>query len=99
MLPECLGSVSLGEQYRPTMLAKGFSGPLDTRQEPAILLRRSNLDHRGRPYESIRHPLIPVTRRLLTGTPAAVWFIHLNHTNVELDRGTDIVQEGMAFDL
>ena len=53
----------------------------------------------GRPYESIRHPLIPVTRRLLTGTPAAVWFIHLNHTNVELDRGTDIVQEGMSFDL
>ena len=53
----------------------------------------------GRSYESIRHPLIPATRRLLEGVSTKVWFIHLNHTNGELDRGTDIAREGMAFEL
>ncbi len=53
----------------------------------------------GRSYESIQHPLIPDTRRLLAGAAAGVWFIHLNHTNRELGRGTDVAREGMAFDL
>ena len=53
----------------------------------------------GRAYADIRHPLIPDTRRLLAGTAAAVWFIHLNHTNPALDHGADVAREGMEFEL
>jgi pyrroloquinoline quinone biosynthesis protein B len=50
----------------------------------------------GRPMNEIPHPLIPVTRDLLRGTKARVWFIHLNHTNKEIDAG-DIAKDGMSF--
>jgi pyrroloquinoline quinone biosynthesis protein B len=50
----------------------------------------------GRPMADIPHPLIPVTRELLRGTRARVWFIHLNHTNREID-APDIARDGMSF--
>jgi pyrroloquinoline quinone biosynthesis protein B len=50
----------------------------------------------GRSIEDIPHPLMPVTRQLLQGVRAAVWFIHLNHTNTELD-APDVVTDGMRF--
>lgn len=50
----------------------------------------------GRPMNEIPHPLIPVTRDLLRGTKARVFFIHLNHTNREIDAG-DIAKDGMSF--
>jgi pyrroloquinoline quinone biosynthesis protein B len=50
----------------------------------------------GRSMADIPHPLMPVTRALLQGTRAHVWFIHLNHTNREIDRA-DVVRDGMAF--
>jgi pyrroloquinoline quinone biosynthesis protein B len=50
----------------------------------------------GRPMGEIPHPLIPVTRDLLRGTKARVFFIHLNHTNREIDAG-DIAKDGMSF--
>jgi pyrroloquinoline quinone biosynthesis protein B len=53
---------------------------------------------KGRNIDEIPHPLIPVTRQLLRGLRARVWFIHLNHTNAELG-AADVVREGMEFDL
>ena len=53
----------------------------------------------GRSFEAIRHPLIPDTRRLLAGTAAEVWFIHLNHTNPALAGAPDVAREGMTFEL
>lgn len=50
----------------------------------------------GRSIEDIPHPLMPVTRQLLQGVRSAVWFIHLNHTNTELD-APDVVTDGMRF--
>jgi pyrroloquinoline quinone biosynthesis protein B len=50
----------------------------------------------GRSTADIPHPLIPVTRALLDGVRAAVWFIHLNHTNTQID-APDIAREGMRF--
>jgi pyrroloquinoline quinone biosynthesis protein B len=50
----------------------------------------------GRSIADIPHPLIPATRKVLTGTRAKVWFIHLNHTNAELT-ATDVVRDGMTF--
>jgi pyrroloquinoline quinone biosynthesis protein B len=50
----------------------------------------------GRPMADIPHPLIPVTRELLRGTKARVWFIHLNHSNKEID-APDIAKDGMTF--
>jgi hypothetical protein len=38
------------------------------------------------------------TRELLRGTKAAVWFIHLNHTNQEID-ATDVVKDRQRFPL
>jgi pyrroloquinoline quinone biosynthesis protein B len=52
----------------------------------------------GRTIEDIPHPLMPVTRQLLRGAKAAVWFIHLNHTNREID-AKDVVREGQRFPL
>lgn len=54
---------------------------------------------KGRKIEEIPHPLMPVTRELLRGTRAKLWFIHLNHTNLELDTATDVVREGQTFPL
>jgi pyrroloquinoline quinone biosynthesis protein B len=50
----------------------------------------------GRSTADIPHPLIPVTRALLKGTSAHVWFIHLNHTNRELG-AADVAQDGQRF--
>jgi len=50
----------------------------------------------GRSMADIPHPLIPVTRELLRGTRARVWFIHLNYTNKEID-APDIARDGMSF--
>lgn len=52
----------------------------------------------GRAITDIPHPLIPQTRELLRGTRAAVWFIHLNHTNRQIG-ASDIARDGMAFDM
>jgi pyrroloquinoline quinone biosynthesis protein B len=52
----------------------------------------------GRTIADIPHPLMPVTRALLGGTRAEVWFIHVNHTNREL-RGADVVRDGQRFGL
>jgi pyrroloquinoline quinone biosynthesis protein B len=50
----------------------------------------------GRSIADIPHPLMPATRELLRGTRAAVWFIHLNHTNLEID-AKDVARDGMRF--
>jgi pyrroloquinoline quinone biosynthesis protein B len=50
----------------------------------------------GRSIADIPHPLIPATRQLLKGTKAAVWFIHLNHTNRELG-AADVPRDGQRF--
>lgn len=50
----------------------------------------------GRAIADIPHPLMPATRALLRGTSAANWFIHVNHTNREL-QARDVVRDGMVF--
>ena len=58
----------------------------------------STSEVKGRNIDEIPHPLIPVTRQLLRGLRARVWFIHLNHTNAEIG-AADVVREGMEFEL
>jgi pyrroloquinoline quinone biosynthesis protein B len=53
---------------------------------------------RGRDISEIPHPMMSVTRKLLAGARARLWFIHINHTNAELD-AQDVVREGMTFEL
>ena len=50
----------------------------------------------NRNIEEIPHPMMPRTRELLKGTRAKLWFIHINHTNAEID-APDVVREGMTF--
>jgi pyrroloquinoline quinone biosynthesis protein B len=50
----------------------------------------------GRTIDDIPHPLIPATRALLQGVRASVRFIHLNHTNAEID-ASDVAREGQRF--
>lgn len=50
----------------------------------------------GRMIADIPHPLMPVTRDLLQGVRAKVWFIHLNHTNAQID-APDVVRDGLRF--
>ena len=50
----------------------------------------------NRNIEEIPHPMMPATRALLKGARARLWFIHVNHTNAELD-AADVVREGMTF--
>ena len=50
----------------------------------------------GRAIADIPHPLMPVTRDLFKGRRAQLWFIHLNHTNRELD-APDVVKDGARF--
>jgi len=50
----------------------------------------------GRSIADIPHPLMPATRDLLKGTRAKVWFIHLNHTNREIN-AADVVRDGQVF--
>jgi pyrroloquinoline quinone biosynthesis protein B len=53
---------------------------------------------KGRDISDIPHPMMSVTRTLLRGVRARVWFIHVNHTNPEID-APDVVREGMTFEL
>jgi len=53
---------------------------------------------RGRDIAEIPHPMMPVTRELLRGARARLRFIHVNHTNAELD-APDVVREGWEFPL
>jgi pyrroloquinoline quinone biosynthesis protein B len=50
----------------------------------------------GRSIADIPHPLIPATRELLRGLAAQVWFIHLNHTNQQID-APDVARDGMQI--
>jgi pyrroloquinoline quinone biosynthesis protein B len=50
----------------------------------------------NRNIDEIPHPMMPRTRELLKGTRAKLWFIHINHTNAEID-APDVVREGMTF--
>ena len=52
----------------------------------------------NRNIEEIPHPMMPRTRELLKGTRAKLWFIHINHTNAEID-AADVVREGMTFEM
>lgn len=51
----------------------------------------------GRAIADIPHPLIPVTRKMLLGTRAQVFYIHLNHTNREIGVAKDLVKDGQRF--
>ncbi len=50
----------------------------------------------GRSIADIPHPMTGDTRARLRGTRAQLWFIHLNHTNPELD-AADVVKDGARF--
>jgi pyrroloquinoline quinone biosynthesis protein B len=50
----------------------------------------------GRSIEDIPHPLMDVTRDLLRDVRAGVWFIHLNHTNRQIE-AEDVVRDGQRF--
>ena len=50
----------------------------------------------GRSIADIPHPLMSDTRARLKGTRAELWFIHLNHTNPELD-APDVVKDNQRF--
>jgi len=50
----------------------------------------------GRSTADIPHPLMSDTRARLKGTRAQLWFIHLNHTNQEID-AADVVKDGQRF--
>jgi len=52
----------------------------------------------NRNIEEIPHPMMSRTRELLNGARAKLWFIHINHTNAEID-AADVVREGMTFPL
>lgn len=52
----------------------------------------------SRDIEEIPHPLMPRTRELLKGVPTKLWFIHLNHTNTQID-ADDVAREGMRFEM
>jgi pyrroloquinoline quinone biosynthesis protein B len=52
----------------------------------------------NRNIEEIPHPMMPVTRDLVRGARARLWFIHVNHTNAEID-AADVVREGMTFEM
>jgi pyrroloquinoline quinone biosynthesis protein B len=52
----------------------------------------------NRNIDEIPHPMMSRTRELLRGTRAQLWFIHINHTNAEID-APDVVREGQIFAL
>jgi pyrroloquinoline quinone biosynthesis protein B len=52
----------------------------------------------GRPIDEIPHPMMGRTRELLRGSRAALWFIHVNNSNAEID-AADVLKEGMEFSL
>ena len=53
----------------------------------------------NRRIADVPHPLMAETRKLLEGTRAKLWFIHVNHSNPALVDGKDVVREGMTFAL
>ena len=53
----------------------------------------------GRDIADVPHPLMPETRANLEGTKAALWFIHLNHSNQAIVDGKDVAREGQIFKL
>ncbi len=55
-------------------------------------------DEINRPIEEIPHPMMGRTREILRGVRAAVWFIHINNSNAEID-APDAAKEGMTFPL
>jgi pyrroloquinoline quinone biosynthesis protein B len=52
----------------------------------------------NRNIEEIPHPMMSRTRELVRGTRAKLWFIHINHTNAEID-ASDVVREGQVFEM
>jgi pyrroloquinoline quinone biosynthesis protein B len=52
----------------------------------------------NRNIEEIPHPMMSRTRELLRGVRAKIWFIHINHTNAEID-APDVVREGQTFEM
>ena len=50
----------------------------------------------GRSIADIPHPMMSDTRARLKGVRAQLWFIHLNHTNPELD-ARDVAKMGARF--
>jgi pyrroloquinoline quinone biosynthesis protein B len=52
----------------------------------------------NRNIEEIPHPMMARTRELLRGGRAKLWFIHINHTNAELD-AADVAREGMILEM
>ena len=50
----------------------------------------------NRNIEEIPHPMMSRTRELLMGSRARLLFIHVNHTNAEID-APDVAREGMTF--
>ena len=52
----------------------------------------------GRSIADIPHPMMPATRERLRGARAALWFIHLNHTNQQIG-AADVAREGQRFGL
>ncbi|MEW6322602.1 MAG: MBL fold metallo-hydrolase [Acidobacteriota bacterium] len=50
----------------------------------------------NRDISEIPHPMMSRTRELLAGARAKLWFIHLNHTNAEID-APDVAKEGQRF--
>jgi pyrroloquinoline quinone biosynthesis protein B len=52
----------------------------------------------GRRIEEVPHPLMPRTRELLAGTRARLVFLHVNHTNAEID-AADVARDGLELEL
>jgi pyrroloquinoline quinone biosynthesis protein B len=52
----------------------------------------------NRNIDEIPHPMMARTRELLRGTAARLLFIHINHTNAELE-ADDVAREGMTFEM
>jgi pyrroloquinoline quinone biosynthesis protein B len=52
----------------------------------------------NRNIEEIPHPMMSRTRELLRGTRARLVFIHINHTNAEID-APDAAREGQTFEM
>jgi pyrroloquinoline quinone biosynthesis protein B len=50
----------------------------------------------GRSTADIPHPLMPATRELLKGLRTEIWFIHINHTNREID-APDVAKDGQTY--
>jgi pyrroloquinoline quinone biosynthesis protein B len=52
----------------------------------------------NRNIDEIPHPMMTRTREIVRGARARLWFIHINHTNAEID-AADVVREGATFEM